>query len=77
MAQAAPAIPIQSNQLPETGFVRLPQILAVLPIGKSTFWRWVANGKVSRGVKLGPRTTAWKVEEIRQLMDSFNDNSEG
>jgi predicted DNA-binding transcriptional regulator AlpA len=77
MTQTTPAIPIQSNQLPAAGFVRLPQILAVLPIGKSTFWRWVANGKVSRGVKLGPRTTAWKVEEIRQLMDSFNDNSEG
>ena len=63
-----------SNQisLPETGFVRLSTILKLFPIGKSTWWEGVKNGKFPRPVKLGQRTTAWKVEDIKTLIDSFS-----
>lgn len=55
-------------ELPETGFLRLPQILRFIPVGKSTWWNWVASGKAPAGIKLGPQTTAWKVEDIRKLL---------
>jgi predicted DNA-binding transcriptional regulator AlpA len=55
--------------LPETGFMRLPQILKVFPIGKSTWWAKVKAGKYPKPVKLGPRTTAWRVEDICDLME--------
>jgi len=29
-----------TKQLPETGFLRLPQILKLIPISKSTWWLW-------------------------------------
>ena len=61
----------QSPQLPETGFVRLPQILEIIPVGKSTWWAGVASGRFPSPVKLGPRTSAWRVEEIRALLNSF------
>jgi prophage regulatory protein len=54
--------------LPDVGFVRLPQVLAVLPIGKSTWWAGVKNGKYPAAVKLGPRVSAWRVEDIRGLI---------
>ncbi|MBF0444623.1 MAG: AlpA family phage regulatory protein [Magnetococcales bacterium] len=54
--------------LPETGFVRLPLILHILPISKSTWWNGVASGRFPKPVKLGPRTTAWPVESIRRLI---------
>jgi prophage regulatory protein len=57
------------RQLPSDGFVRLPQILAVLPVSRSTFWSWVKSGKAPKGIKLSPRITAWRVEEIRALID--------
>ena len=63
-------------QLPSEGFMRLPTILAVLPIGKSTFWAGVASGRFPQPVKLGPRTTAWKVSDIRQLLESFGAENE-
>lgn len=57
-----------AQTLPETGFVRLPDVLRVIPVSRSTWLNWVRDGKAPRAVKLGPRTTAWRVEEIRALI---------
>ena len=67
------------NQLPSTGFLRLnqiignqkanPQIPAIIPVSKSTWWEGVNSGRFPKPVKLGPRTTAWRVEDIRALID--------
>jgi predicted DNA-binding transcriptional regulator AlpA len=58
--------------LPETGFVRLPVILKIFPIGKSTWWQGVKDGKYPKPVKLGQRTTAWKVEDIKNLINQYS-----
>jgi predicted DNA-binding transcriptional regulator AlpA len=60
--------PERPTVLPEAGFVRISQILAVYPIGRSTWWAGVKSGRFPRPVKLGPRTTAWRVEDIRRLL---------
>ena len=57
-----------SNTIPETGYVRLPTILAVIPVSRSTWWAWVKSGKAPKGVKLGPRITAWPAQSIRDLI---------
>jgi len=64
--------------LPETGFLRLKQILgdpyakppvpAIIPIGKSSWWDGIKKGPFPKPVKLGPRTTAWRVEDISALL---------
>ena len=66
------------HQLPETGYLRLPQIIgdrngqppipAIIPVGKSTWWEGVKTGRFPKPVKLGPRITAWRVEDIRALI---------
>jgi len=58
--------------LPETGFLRLPAILKIFPIGKSSWWQGVKDGKFPKPVKLGERTTAWKVEDIRALIEKYS-----
>lgn len=58
--------------LPAEGFVRLPQVLSVLPISKTSFWMGVKEGRFPKPVKLGPRTSAWRVEEIRALIENFS-----
>lgn len=58
--------------LPAAGFVRLASILAPtgpIPVGRSTWWAGVKSGRFPKPVKLGPRTTAWKVEDIRDLIE--------
>ncbi|MGN6537622.1 MAG: helix-turn-helix transcriptional regulator [Mesorhizobium sp.] len=53
------------------GLVRLSQILAPegpIPIGRSSWWAGVKSGRFPKPVKLGPRTTAWRVEDIDALI---------
>lgn len=56
------------HELPSEGYVRLPSILAVFPVSATTWLNGVKEGKFPKPVKLGPRTTAWKVEDIRALL---------
>lgn len=44
--------------LPETGFLRLPEVLRFYPVSKSTWWAGVQVGRYPKGVKLGERATA-------------------
>jgi len=60
------------NSLPETGFLRLPAILKIFPIGKSSWWLGVKDGRFPKPVKLGERTTAWKAEDIRSLIEKYS-----
>ncbi len=54
--------------LPPEGFVRLPVVVKVLGIGKTTWWCGIKDGRFPKAVKLGPRTSAWRVEDIRALI---------
>ena len=56
------------STLPNTGYLRLPQVLRFFPVGKSTWWDGVKNGRFPEPVKLGPRTTAWRAEDIHELI---------
>lgn len=66
-------------KLPETGFLRLHQIIgnsksnppipAIIPVSKSTWWHGVKTGRYPQPVRtLGRRITAWTVESIRDLI---------
>jgi len=59
------------SDLPELGFVRLPQIVApkgVIPISRSAWWAGVSSGRFPSPIKLSPRVSAWRVEDIRALI---------
>lgn len=58
------------NPLPSQGFLRLPAVLKIFPVGRSTWWAGVKSGRFPKPVKLGPKTTAWRVEDIRALVDN-------
>ena len=70
-----------SAEIPCVGFARAPQFLGdrdaippvppILPIGVSTWWEGVKTGRFPQPVKLGPRTTAWRWEDIHKLVDSL------
>jgi predicted DNA-binding transcriptional regulator AlpA len=68
-----------TKHLPEVGYLRLPQIIgcpkanppipAIIPVGKSTWWDGVRTGRFPSPVKLGPRVTVWRVEDIRAFIE--------
>lgn len=67
---------IHPLHLPETGFVRLHSVLHFVPVGKSTWWAGVKSGRYPRSYKLGPKTTAWKAEDIHQLLEELSNGGE-
>jgi prophage regulatory protein len=63
---------MKTTTLVTKAYLRLPQVLEIFPISKSSWWAGVASGKYPKSVKLGPRTTAWRSEDIRALLDEIN-----
>ena len=59
----------QQSSIPSIGFLRLPQILAIIPISKSAWWEGCRTGRFPKPVKLGPRTTVWRAEDITAFIN--------
>lgn len=55
--------------LPGTGYVRLPVVVGVCGLAKSTIWKWASNGRFPKPVKLSARVSAWHVADIRAWLD--------
>jgi predicted DNA-binding transcriptional regulator AlpA len=64
------------RDLPIEGFLRLNQIIgskttpAIIPVSKSSWWAGVKEGRFPQPVKLGKRTTVWRVSDIRLLIEN-------
>lgn len=68
---------MQAAALPSEGYARIWHVVGsrkkgiqgVLPMSRSSFLKGVKDGKLNiKPVKLGERTTGYKVEEIRALI---------
>ncbi|MGZ5051390.1 MAG: helix-turn-helix transcriptional regulator [Methylobacter sp.] len=67
------------NSLPATGFLRIWQIIGdeelgippLLPISRSTFLARVKDGSYPKPVSLGARSVAWRVEDIKALIEEI------
>ncbi len=67
------------NILPETGLLRLRQIIGdlnakppipgLIPVCKSTWYAGIKEGRFPAPVRLGERVVAWRVEDIRALIE--------
>ena len=68
-----------TTTLPETGFIRLWQIIgctkrgipAIITVCRSTWLNGITAGKYPAPIKLGARMNAWRVSDIRDLLDSM------
>ena len=59
------------NKKPDNALMRLPQILELIPISRSAWWAGCKSGKYPKPVKLGPRRTAWRAEDIAALLEQI------
>ncbi len=56
-------------------FLRLPQVLAIIPISKSAWWQGCKDGRYPQPIKLGPRTTVWRSADIFALVRRLSDQN--
>jgi prophage regulatory protein len=69
-----------ASTFPNVGFVRLSQIIGsraedtpgVIPVSKSTWWEGVKTGRFPKPLKLSPRVTVWRAEDIQALIQEIN-----
>ncbi len=72
-------VTVNHNVLPETGFLRLPQIIGdpkanppippIIPVSRSTFLAGIKSGRFPEGVLLTKRCRAWRVSDIRKMIE--------
>jgi predicted DNA-binding transcriptional regulator AlpA len=60
--------------IPETGFVRISQILEVIPLGKTSWWAGVKSGRFPKPIKLTEHCTAWRAEDIHDLIKTIGES---
>ena len=59
----------------ENKMMRAKQAAEYLGIGESTFWRWVHNGKIGKGIKFSTRCTVWRKSELDHFTNKMADAS--
>ncbi len=63
---------------PEIGFLRLCDVIGngdnpgIIPVSRSYWAEGVAERRYPKPVKLSERTSVWKIEDIRKLIDDLN-----
>ncbi|MCX7082141.1 MAG: AlpA family phage regulatory protein [Methylococcaceae bacterium] len=62
-------MPNTTKQIPDIGFLRLAQVLGLIPLGRTSWLNGVREGIYPSPVKLGARSVAWRVEDIRALVE--------
>lgn len=53
-----------------------PAIPAIIPISGSHWWAGVKAGRFPQPVKLGPRTTAWRISDIQAVIEQLSGTME-
>lgn len=59
----------QTKEIGPERLLRLSEVLARIPISKTTWWEGVRTGKYPKPVKLGERLTCWRLMDILELVE--------
>jgi len=54
---------------PRDRFLRLEEVLKIIPVSKTTWWSGVKSRKFPQSIKLTARTTVWSELEIHAFID--------
>lgn len=63
-----------NTNLPSEGFVRMPQVLAVLGISRTTLYEGVKDGTFPKPKQLTKRTVVWSVRELREFIEKIENS---
>jgi len=53
-------------------FLRLPQVLQIIPVSRSGWWAGVKDGRYPAPVKLSARVTVWRMSDVQAYIDSVS-----
>ena len=59
----------------EQVYLRCSEIAFKYGMGKSTVWKWTAQGKLPKPQKLATKMTVWRADEIESAMEEIMRNN--
>ena len=57
--------------------LRINQVLAIVPISRSSWWEGCRTGRYPKPIKLSPRTTVWRAEDIAAFIENLGNQGVG
>jgi prophage regulatory protein len=51
-------------------FLRIPQVLELVPVSRSGWWQGVKEGRFPQPVKLSPRVTVWRASDVQAYIEA-------
>ncbi|WP_226663232.1 AlpA family phage regulatory protein [Microbulbifer aggregans] len=55
--------------------LRLPAVLQIIPVSRSTWYSWISDGHAPKPIKLGTRTSVWRESDIQNFI--YDQNQKG
>ena len=49
--------------------LRFSDLKEIIPVSRTTLWRWVRDGRFPSPLELGPNTRAWRESDVRSWLD--------
>lgn len=61
------------QSIPEERLLRLPDVLALYPVSRSSWYSGITTGQYPKPLRLGKRTVAWRQSDIEAAIRAMND----
>jgi len=58
--------------MPSIGFVKLKDVLNMVPVGRTTWYEGVKDGRYPAPIRLSKRSAAYRTEDILDLIERLN-----
>lgn len=68
---------MSENQTEHQGYLREKQIVpALIPVSRAEWWKGVKEGRYPAGLKISRNVTAWRKQDIQDLMRRIDREAE-
>jgi len=64
------------HSLEDKALLRLPRVLSLVGVSRSSWWEGVKTGRFPAAIKVSPRVTTWRASEIAELLDRLAGRAE-
>ncbi|WP_286952853.1 MULTISPECIES: helix-turn-helix transcriptional regulator [Aminobacterium] len=61
--------------MPEFGFLRLPDVLKIIPVSSATWYNGIREGRFPKGIRITGNTVGWRVQDIKALVRKIEEEA--
>lgn len=62
----------ENYDLHEHRYLRLKSVLEVIPVSRSTWYKWIQCGIAPKSTSISLRVAAWKIQDIKKLLEEMD-----